>query len=144
MDLYSARSLALSLMEEHGILSKWNFDYDRSKRRFGLCDHTHKVISLSYHLVALNNEQKVRDIILHEIAHAVVGPGKAHGAEWRKVAANIGCSAERCYTREDTKVPARTYVGRCPNGHVSIKRFRRRKLICKRCMSRIVWSINRE
>ena len=86
MELEAARRLALGLMREHRVPGDWLFEFDRSKVRFGRCHYGRKEISLSRHLVELNDEAEVRDTILHEIAHALgagLGMGRSGGG-WRK------------------------------------------------------------
>lgn len=93
MDLDRARRLAVSLMAEHGV-SDYDFGFDRARRRQGLCVAPGRGrrgrITLSRHFVELNGEAEVRGTILHEIAHALVGPGLGHSAEWARVCRGIG------------------------------------------------------
>lgn len=117
MDLYIARDMAVSLMREHG-LQGWKMQFDNAKRRFGYCNSGKKVISLSHHLVSLNGEEKVKDTILHEIAHAITSNKygfrvRAHGWEWRREAVAIGCDGHRCYDETVAK-PKSKYVAVCP------------------------------
>ena len=51
------------------------------KKRFGQCDRTTKTISLSKELTRINDISKVKDTILHEIAHALTKGG--HNREWK-------------------------------------------------------------
>lgn len=129
MNTSDAAYLARSLMREHG-LQGWTFQYDRALRRFGLCSYNRKVISLSEHLTRLNSEAYVKETILHEIAHALCGPGKGHGAEWRTMARRIGCSGARCHTAETPTMP---HKGICPVCNTTILRHRRRRIACTRC-----------
>ena len=71
MTLAQARRLALRLMRQHKLSPAWSFGFDRSKVRFGKCNFANKEISLSRYLVELNDENEVRETILHEIAHAL-------------------------------------------------------------------------
>ena len=74
MDLSVAEKLAISLMDRHGLLDKgWHFKYDNAVKRFGVCMFRPKVIGLSSKLTLLNDREKVKDTILHEIAHAIAG-----------------------------------------------------------------------
>ena len=42
----------------------------------------------------------IKNTILHEIAHAIVGYGvSAHGSEWKRMAMSIGCNGQRCSSR---------------------------------------------
>lgn len=117
MDLAAARSLGLALMAEHRLTS-WRLEFDRAKRRAGVCRYDRSVIGLSEPLTRLHSEAEVRDTILHEIAHAIAGPRAGHGPLWREVARRIGCSAQRCVPAEAPRVPG-AWVGVCPAGHTS-------------------------
>ena len=96
MDLNQANILALDLMSKHG-LSGWTFRFDDSKRRFGVCRSSLKEIALSLELTKLNPEEQVKDTLLHEVAHALCGPGVGHGWQWKRMARHIGANPLRCY-----------------------------------------------
>lgn len=125
MNTTEAESLALVLMSEHG-LEGWTFKFDRALRRFGCCSHAKHTISLSRHLVGLNDSHHVRDTILHEIAHALLPVYENHGPAWQAKARSIGCDGERHYDETVTTAPYR-WKGTCPTcGHVW-GRYRRPK-----------------
>ncbi|NOX50350.1 MAG: transcription elongation protein SprT [Gammaproteobacteria bacterium] len=71
-------------------LADWQVRLDHAKQRCGLCNYSAQIISLSRHFIEANDEVEILNTILHEIAHALVGPGHAHGVKWQKVAARIG------------------------------------------------------
>ncbi len=132
MDLRDAFAMAEHLLERHG-LEGWTVELDSAKRRAGICRFGPRVLGLSAPLTALHSEDEVRDTILHEIAHALVGPRHGHDATWRRVATQIGCSGERCVSADAPRVePA--WLGVCDRGH-SIGRHRRpeRVMTCARC-----------
>lgn len=120
-ELSEVERLATELMAEHG-LAGWSFGWDRAKTRAGLCNHTGRVISLSAVLTPHLSIETIRNTILHEIAHALVGSKHGHDWVWRRQARQIGCTATRCCT-ERVSVPA-PWEGRCPAGHV-YTRFRK-------------------
>lgn len=125
MDLSQVSELAISLMQEHGLLQKsWRFSYDFAKRRFGYCNYQKRAITISAELASRNGYEQVRDVILHEIAHALT-PGAKHGPVWQTKAAEIGCKPERYYSRDEVTQPERTVIYTCPNCKREIKRFRR-------------------
>ena len=93
--LGEVRGLALSIMAEHG-LAGWSFDYDRARRRKGSCTHRKKLITLSEPFVLLNDNDAIRLTILHEIAHALVGPGHGHDAVWKAKCLEVGAQPRRC------------------------------------------------
>ncbi|MFC7404018.1 SprT-like domain-containing protein [Georgenia alba] len=132
MELRAVRVLGEELLAEHG-LADWRLRFDNAKRRAGACRFDIKVISVSRHLMALYTEEHVRDTLLHEIAHALVGPEHGHDAVWRAQAHRIGCSGQRLVDADAPRPPA-PWRGTCPRGH-TYERHRRpsRPASCARC-----------
>jgi len=123
METTHASSLARGLMNQHG-LHDWTFQFDNAKRRFGQCRFGTRTISLSAPLVKINDEARIRNTILHEIAHALVGAGHGHDYVWRMKARAIGCDGERCATGSDIAIPAHSWIGTCPSCFDTIGRHR--------------------
>ena len=71
---------------------------DRHGPRAGICRYTTRTIALSVSYVLQAHWNDIRDTLLHEVAHAIVGPGHAHDAVWQTAARRIGCTAKRCST----------------------------------------------
>ncbi|MFE5340041.1 SprT-like domain-containing protein [Isoptericola sp. NPDC056578] len=132
MEREDAARLARGLMAEHG-LSGWTFRFDRARRRAGLCRYDRREISLSGPLTALYDEADVREVVLHEIAHALAGARHGHDAVWRATARAIGSTGRRV-VREGSPEVEGDWVGECPAGH-RVTRFRRpqRPQACARC-----------
>lgn len=133
----SIHTLALQTMRNHG-LKAWHFKFDRSTRRAGCCDYDNKLISISFDLVRSAAEEDIRDTILHEIAHALVGKKHNHDAVWKAKAIEIGGSGTRTHRLE--LAPPRYHV-RCENHcwmHTAQRRNRR--LICRKCGGKLVYS----
>jgi hypothetical protein len=97
MDLNKAAMMARDAMNFHG-LHDWHFKFDRSLTRLGYCQHRIKTISLGRHATEVNDEEKVRLTVIHEIAHALVGGQHGHDEVWRTKAIELGHSGERCGT----------------------------------------------
>lgn len=136
MELNAARNLAISLMNQHGLIKLgWYFSFDESRKRFGLCDYGPKRISLSRELVGLNAEARVTNTILHEIAHALLPPGTGHGWAWKAKARSIGCDGKRCYSSDNTVTARMPVTGTCPNCKRTVGKTRipRRLLACSVC-----------
>jgi len=111
MKLNDAELMARTLMSEH--LHDWTLRFGNAKSFFGWCSNNRRqLITLSRPMVELNTEAEVRDVILHEIAHALAPRGEHHGEEWKRIARSIGCNGERC-CGADTKVPASKYFRFC-------------------------------
>ena len=113
--------MGAEMMAHYG-LSEWRLRLDHARRRAGQCDYTNKIISLSRHYVRYAKENHIRDTLLHEIAHALVGPFHGHDAVWRKKAREIGCTATRCHTLTFSHSK---WKMRCPNGCFEAERHRR-------------------
>ncbi len=134
MNTAQAEKLATKLMHEHG-LTDWTFRFDNAVSRFGLCSYRKKEISLSKQLVELNSEAEVRDVILHEIAHAIAPKGEGHGRVWKETALAIGCSPTRIFSNK-VNTPERKYTATCKScGRVTYY-HRKRKLSCGECSPR--------
>lgn len=136
MELHRAAALAESLLAEHR-LTGWTFAFDRARVRAGACHHHDRRITLSPHLTRAHDEAQVRETLLHEIAHALVGPRHGHDGVWRARALAIGSTGRRCYPAGEQPVVPGRWQGRCAAGHV-VHRHRRptRVLVCTRCRSR--------
>lgn len=132
MTIDEALTLARQLMDAHG-LGDWTVQADRAKRRAGMCNQTDKVVSLSRHLIPLYDRADVTDVILHEIAHALVGASHGHDLVWKAQAAQLGARPRARLPKDLPTLPG-TWVGVCPNGH-RVERFRRPRgtLSCAQC-----------
>ncbi len=135
MEVTRALATGRRLLREHG-LDDWTIVADRAKTRAGVCRFAKRQIGLSAPLTALHSEDEVLDTILHEIAHALVGPQHGHDAVWRAKARAIGCSGERCVSSDAPRVPG-DWVGRCPAGHEKHRhRAPARLMSCGECSRR--------
>ena len=133
MNLGDASVMARQLMRKHGI-GYWEFAWINAKRIGGQCSHHKQEIRLSKPLTTLRTEDNVRNTILHEIAHALVGTRHGHDHVWKTKAIEIGCTGDRCYSDKvdiDSK-----YVGKCPTCEYEFKRHRLgngRTYSCNKC-----------
>ena len=138
------RTLALALMAAHG-LRGWSFAFNRRKRALGLCRYATKIIELSLYLVDGNDKDEVRDTLLHEIAHALVGPGHAHDAVWKAKCAEVGAKPERCGQAD---MPEGRWKSSCGGCGQAFSRHRRPSRLtgwhCRKCgpeRGNLVWRV---
>lgn len=110
---------AALLLKRYGLTEKgWTFEISNQKRRVGECNHRRKVIRYSQHFMDKTPSESITDTLLHEIAHALVGPGYGHGNHWKYAAKLIGANPERmCNDAVSTAKP--NYILHC--GHCKIK-----------------------
>lgn len=134
MEKDKAVLLAKELMKKYG-LENWSFKFDRAKRRTGRCS-CKKFISLSEFFVKNNEESTVKQTLLHEIAHAIVGVNNGHNKIWRAKAKEIGHSGNRCYDSSKIIMPKRKWIGICPNCRIEIQYHRKRKCACADCCNK--------
>jgi hypothetical protein len=132
MDLLDAYLLGNELLERHG-LHGWSVTFDNAKRRAGVCRHGPRLIGLSAPLTRLHPVEDVRETLLHEVAHALVGAAHGHDAVWAAQARAIGSTGERCLSEDAPQLTA-PWLGVCPAGHTS-ERHRRPERVqaCGRC-----------
>ncbi len=137
MDLKKAKELCLELMDKHGLTKEknWRFGWINSQSTAGCCSykinrgeysplflHLPKYpeggkIQLSKFITSIHTEEKVRDTILHEIAHGLT-KGHDHDYVWQRKAIEIGCNGQRyyheCEELAEAKKAVAKYIGVCP------------------------------
>jgi predicted SprT family Zn-dependent metalloprotease len=111
MGFEEVERMARELMEVHG-MGDWQFGWNRRKRSLGLCRYRERRIELSVYFVHANDEEQVRETILHEIAHALAGEKAGHGEAWKAACARVGCKPERC-DKGVAVMPRGRWEGRC-------------------------------
>ena len=138
MNKTRAKAMAIDLMTQHGLIQKgWIFRWTRAKRTLGQCDFRGMRIKLSELFVELNDETEVRDTILHEIAHALVGTGHGHDWVWKAKCMEIGARPRRTAGEEVTSVRHKWKLV-CPScqtvaGYRHAKRNEHRRGSCVKC-----------
>jgi len=126
------------LLQLHGLgAAGWVARLDESRSRAGACNFTKKCVLLSRLYVRSATRPELDDTILHEIAHALVGPHHHHDAVWRAKARAIGCSGERCHTLQFS--PPRWIVACAAGCFMRSAHRRRRRAVCRRCGGPITW-----
>ena len=133
MDLGQAFRMAEELVRKHGLLD-WQVEFDSAKRRAGVCRFGQRIIGVSAPITRLHSEAEVRETVLHEIAHALVGPGHGHDRAWRDTARRIGSTGRRCVDSDVSAVTG-AWLGVCAAGHVKDRHRRpERVMSCAECL----------
>lgn len=144
--------IASEELHKHGLdLKGWKFEFDRAKRRLGCCNFTKKTITVSRYSAIEHSIDKVIDTVLHEIAHALVGPENNHNHIWKVKAREIGAPTE---TTADIKIRniIPKYIAVCSQCGKSFRAYRRKKYMnhpnvfykCGFCKNRIDYKLNPE
>lgn len=120
MELRRAELMAKDLIAEHLSGAGWRFGWHQRVTAFGTCHHGLHEIKLSRPLTFRNDETFIRNVLLHEIAHALVGPGNGHNFAFKAMARKIGAPFE--HTKSSVKgndaSDIAPYEWVCPKGHV--------------------------
>lgn len=96
-------------------LAGWRTTISAGKRTIGLCDYSTKTIKLSKHHLGSDDEDYIKDTIIHEVAHAL-NPYNRHGSKWRSTAKSLGGTGEQ-YAKH-SNYPSKWSM-MCANGHES-------------------------
>ncbi len=131
-ELQRVRTWASALIDLH-LEPGWTFGFDNAKTRAGLCNYTHKRITVSKYLAARYEDDEIHQVLLHEVAHAIAGTRAGHGPRWKAIAKDLGYEGKRLHDGAIATELA-PWVGTCPAGHVHY-RYRRppRMLACGKC-----------
>jgi predicted SprT family Zn-dependent metalloprotease len=142
---FEARELAWRLLAAYG-LREWSFAFNRSKKQMGCCRYGPRIIELSRHFVERNALALIRDTLLHEIAHALVGPGHGHDAVWKAMCLRVGAKPERLSNEPD--MPQGRWQATCAGCGMRHHKYRRPKRMkgwfCRHCgpdRGALVWAL---
>jgi hypothetical protein len=97
MDSNEAEGIAVGIMDDHELLDEgWTFGFDNAVKRLGFCSYERKRITVSKHFTSEATERQFTQVVLHEVAHALLpseradGTAIGHGPEWLGLARRIG------------------------------------------------------
>ena len=114
MQISSAIAIAKKMLTEHGF-GHVPIVLDNAKRRAGMVSFKSNGeiyrMSLSRNYIPLNEECEIRGVILHEIAHMIVGSHHGHDAIWKAACRGIGGDGSRIRRKAD--MPEGRYQGVC-------------------------------
>lgn len=95
MDSLSVRLMARNLLDSNG-LTDWTFRFNTNTTRVGVCKYGPQRIEISERFTKTMTEAQVRNVITHEVAHALVGYGHGHDATWARTHRSLGGDGKRC------------------------------------------------
>jgi predicted SprT family Zn-dependent metalloprotease len=94
-----------------------------------------------------NGPAEIVDTLLHEIAHALVGPGHGHDAVWKAKCVEVGARPQRCGNAD---MPPGRWRASCPSCKQVFSRHRRPRRLqgwfCRSCgpeRGRLAWRVDR-
>jgi predicted SprT family Zn-dependent metalloprotease len=137
--IQKAYAIAAQFIKKHNLL-EWDFLVDFAKSRAGVCDYKKKEIRLSHEFILMSTDEEIKDTILHEIAHALVGKEHNHNKVWQKKAREIGSNAKRTIKK---KYSNPKYTVTCENNCFHATRERKRHHVkCGKCGGKIIYKVS--
>jgi predicted SprT family Zn-dependent metalloprotease len=126
--LVATRTEAVKLLMEYELWNEgWRFVFSNHQTIVGQCDFNSKRIKFSQHYLMKNDAEFITDTLLHEIAHALVGPNHGHDYTWRRKAIEIGCNGERTCGADVKSTAKPNYLMKCPTCGWHTYRFRMKR-----------------
>ncbi|HWK21144.1 MAG TPA: SprT-like domain-containing protein [Microbacteriaceae bacterium] len=124
-------SYARALLERHG-LHDWTVGLDRARTRLGNCREDTRSITISRTFAERATESDLEQVLLHEIAHALVGARHGHDGVWLRKAREIGLRADQAPIPPELREypPARLWPG------ASVVAFIRGEVVAARVLKR--------
>lgn len=110
----------------------------RMRRTLGSYMPSRKQIAISSRLLAMGDESDIREVVLHEVAHAIVharwgDKPSAHGREFRQVCGEIGAKPRRYVDVTTEKWQSQTrFLSKC--GHCKVLIVRKKRMRSVRCV----------
>lgn len=119
-------------------LSDWSIVWEPTTSFVGRCVHDTKTIKYSSFYMKHMKKEDALSVVSHEVAHAAVGPGKAHGPQWRDKCIELGGTGVR---GANVKIPLTAaqkkflWVGVCPHcEQLSLQNSAPRSIwLCSQC-----------
>lgn len=142
MDTANVIRMANELMEQWGLVNQgWSVGFNRRKKAMGLCHYPKKRIELSVYFVANNPPERIRETILHEIAHALAGPKAGHGLTWRLMARKVGAPPVRCGQAVMPEGSWKATCQTCGKTHTMHRKPKRKyRCLCSRLAPTLAWT----
>jgi predicted SprT family Zn-dependent metalloprotease len=135
-------------LAQYGLLQQgWEFKLSNGINQVGWCWWSKKVIAISKRYIDNSPREELRDVLLHEVAHALQPAERIltrrgyrfdiHGPKWKAKAREVGARPNRC--TEFAVIDAENYrwLISCPSCGRSWKRHRLKRMmhtaICPAC-----------
>ena len=115
--------MAKSLLKDYELDWEWKVEINNTKRAMGRINWNKHSLQLSSFFWKHLSEWGARDVVLHELAHILVGPGEGHGMRWKHTALKLGAHPTAKAGREIYK----------PGGYEALNKQYKYTVSCKSC-----------
>lgn len=125
--------LGAQLLIENG-LGSWKIKVKNTRTSLADTYHREKTIEFSKRFILVATEEQFIGVTLHEIAHAMLGPGFEHGEEFVELCKKISPTDE--YAVPNINIPIRSYIYECTECGTSGGSNRRVDAYCSLCFEK--------
>ena len=137
MDKDKVITVAAELFHLHGLDDRgWGLEFRNFAHRLGGCSSQHKIIAINTYYAENNDESVVLDTLVHEVAHALVGPARGHDPVWKAMALKLGCIPKAC-GKNSVNIRPGKWQASCPSCSHQFHKYRTPKFIlgyyCPKC-----------
>lgn len=123
--------LGAQLLIDHG-LGDWRVGAHNKRRVLADCNNRTKTIRYSKNFLTIATKEDFIGVTMHEIAHALVGPGQGHGPVWKRKAQEI---CPKGFTSANVENPVNThkYDLVCPECGTKSRSNVDKNYACRKC-----------
>ena len=125
--------LGAQLLIENG-LGDWKIDLNKGRKSLADTYHKDKRISFSRSFITVATKEQFVGVTLHEIAHAMLGPGYGHGKEFVELCTKISPNPD--YATHSADVRIGMYIYECPNCNYGGASNKRLEAYCQECFEK--------
>lgn len=126
----AAKVRGLELMKEKG-LDEWNIIFHEQEATIAETSHHFKTIGFNMNFIIIADKQSFEGVLMHEIAHALLGPGKGHGREFKKLCKEI--SVDTTFACSKVNMLIEKYIVFCPECNYTGSINKNKDLYCAKC-----------
>lgn len=115
VDVREAHAYAVEVFEQHGLRHYgWTIAWNRMAGTAGVANYRTRTVTFSARAVEAWDWPLVEQLVLHELAHVLVGPGQAHGKTWARAVKDLGGTPAEFCPRFSS--PAARFLGKFGEG----------------------------
>lgn len=137
MDKLTEEKLKSAILHGYNLLSsngldEWSIKTNNKTSSLAETWHDEKTIFFSKKFIIVSDKEQFEGIALHEITHALLGPGYGHGNEFVDMCTKI--SHDNKYACRSIDIPLKKYILTCPKcgytGNINTIQYDR---YCSKC-----------
>ena len=114
-------------------LDKWTVKVHSRRKALADCSSKLKTIRFSKHFLCIANREQLEGVTLHEIAHALVGPGHGHDTVFKQKCTELGVDSKYANAKaEGISLPYK-YSLTCTECFTTTKSNVKKRYSCSNC-----------